>query len=121
MTRGADSNFPLQEEFTNTNFHRCTRFLEEYKAPFEDTSSAVYKAGLRLISAQQVLSPCVAQKLWKAKLDKGIAVMHFIVLFFFLCIFPCVAQKLWEAKLDKGIVFMHFIFPAVFFLAWHRN
>ncbi|KAL8564943.1 hypothetical protein ACOMHN_019846 [Nucella lapillus] len=58
-----------QEEFVNTNFNRCTRYLEEYKAPFEDTNSAVYKAGLRLISAEQILVPCLAQKHWQEKLD----------------------------------------------------
>ena len=56
----------------NTNFYDCNRFLEEYKAPFEDQDSSVYKAGLRLISAEQVLSPCVVQKVWQAKLDKGV-------------------------------------------------
>ena len=61
----------VQEEFINTNFNRCTRFLEEYKAPFENQDSPVYKAGLRLISAEQLLSPCVAQKIWQDKLDKG--------------------------------------------------
>lgn len=55
----------------NTNFNRCQRYLEEYKAPFEDQNSAVYKAGLRLISAEQVLSACVAQKKWQEKLEKG--------------------------------------------------
>ena len=35
----------FQEEFVNTNLHRCTRYLEESKAPFEDKTSAVYKAG----------------------------------------------------------------------------
>ena len=55
----------------NTNLHRCTRYLEEIKAPFEDKSSAVYRAGLRLISAEQMLFPCFAQDAWQAKLDKG--------------------------------------------------
>ena len=55
----------------NTNFYRCTRYLEEAKAPFEDQNSAVYKAGLRLINAELVLIPCVAQKAWQEKLDKG--------------------------------------------------
>ncbi|KAK7092819.1 uncharacterized protein [Littorina saxatilis] len=68
--RMRDEGKITNEEFVNTNFNRCQRYLEEYKAPFEDQNSAVYKAGLRLISAEQVLSACVAQKKWQEKLEK---------------------------------------------------
>ncbi|KAK7482478.1 hypothetical protein BaRGS_00026295 [Batillaria attramentaria] len=68
--RMRDEGKITNEEFVNTNFNRCTRYLEEYKAPFVDVNSAVYKAGMRLISAEQVLSGCVAQKAWQQKLEK---------------------------------------------------
>lgn len=64
-----DEGYITQEEFVNTNFFQCLRNLEEYKAPFEDGDSAVYQAGLRLISAEQVLSPCLATKAWLEKME----------------------------------------------------
>ncbi|XP_076472289.1 uncharacterized protein LOC143301784 [Babylonia areolata] len=68
--RMRDEGKITQEEFVNTNFHRCTRFLEEYRAPFEDPDSPVYRAGLRLISAKYELGPCRVTQLWQEKLDK---------------------------------------------------
>ena len=58
-----------QEEFTNTNLNCCIRDLAEVRAPFEDSSSPVYKAGMRLVSAHLVKTPCLALQQWQEKLD----------------------------------------------------
>lgn len=43
-----DDGVITSEEFEATNFPQCYRDEAEFKAPFEDTNSAPYKAGLRL-------------------------------------------------------------------------
>ncbi|KAL8579911.1 hypothetical protein ACOMHN_038808 [Nucella lapillus] len=59
-----------QEEFVNTNFVAVSRYLEECRAPFEDTDSAVYRSGLRLMKAELVLFPCITRREWREKLDR---------------------------------------------------
>lgn len=54
----ADEGRITQEEYVNTNFPQHYRKVEEYKAPLEDPSSEVYKAGLRLEQIETKITPC---------------------------------------------------------------
>ncbi|KAK7111279.1 uncharacterized protein [Littorina saxatilis] len=68
--RMRDEGKITQEEFVNTNFDRCTKYLDECTAPFKGSKSAVTKHGLQLVSAELVKVPCVARLAWRKKLDE---------------------------------------------------
>ena len=53
-----DEDIISREEFINTSFPQYYRTVEEFCAPFKDNDSPVYKAGLRLVSAETGVVGC---------------------------------------------------------------
>jgi len=53
-----DEDIISREEFINTSFPQYYRTVEEFCAPFREKNSAVYQAGLRLVSAQTRVVGC---------------------------------------------------------------
>ncbi len=47
-----------EDEFRRATFVQHYRTVEEFTAPFKDPNSAVSKAGLKLVSAHTLLTPC---------------------------------------------------------------
>ena len=51
-----------QDEFKAATFTQYYRTISEFRKPFDDTDSSVYKAGLRLISCSTKLTECPYKK-----------------------------------------------------------
>ena len=47
-----------QEELEEPTFNWCIRTVQEFKAPFLDKTSSVYRQGLRLVSLETAVTPC---------------------------------------------------------------
>lgn len=54
----ADDGTITAEEFQNTNFPQCYRTREEFVAPLEDESSAIFQSGLRLEHVESRVVRC---------------------------------------------------------------
>ena len=61
----------FQGEFENTTFNLYFCNVQECKAPFEDTNSAVFKAGLRLVSMETKVTDCPYHTKWMESGEKG--------------------------------------------------
>ena len=59
-----DEDKITQEEFINTTFNNYFRNEDEFKAPLVNPESAVYKAGLRLVSITSKVTDCPIRKSW---------------------------------------------------------
>lgn len=60
-----------QDEYDRTTFNNYYRTVQEYSAPFKDPSSEVYKSGLRLVSIETKVVPCVYNTTWMREGKKG--------------------------------------------------
>lgn len=47
-----------RDEYVDTNFPQCYRTVDQFTAPLEDTSNAIYRAGLRLEHVETRVVPC---------------------------------------------------------------
>ena len=65
------SLFTLQEEFRRTTINNYYRSVAEYSAPFQDKSSPVYQAGLRLVSIDTKVVHCPYNEKWVKEGKKG--------------------------------------------------
>ena len=54
-----------KQEFIRATFAQHYRTVEEFTAPFDDPSSAVRQAGLKLISVETRLTPCPYNALYQ--------------------------------------------------------
>ena len=61
----------FQGEFENTTFNFYFPNAQECKAPFENTNSAVFKAGLRLVSMETKMADCPYHKKWMESREMG--------------------------------------------------
>ena len=55
-----------EDEFINTTFPQHYRTVEEFRKPFDDPESLVFKAGLRLKSCKTTLTQCPYKKYYLA-------------------------------------------------------
>ena len=65
------SLFTLQAEFRRTTINNYYRSVAEYSAPFQDKSSPVYQAGLRLVSIDTKVVHCPYNEKWVKEGKKG--------------------------------------------------
>ena len=62
----------IQEEFAEMSFNSYLRSLEEFRAPFQNQKTAVYRAGLRLVAIENQIIPCPVNTEWLKRENKGI-------------------------------------------------
>ena len=103
------SLFTLQEEFRRTTINNYYRSVAEYSAPFQDKSSPVYQAGLRLVSIDTKVVYCPYNEKWVTEGKKGQRQLSIFLSYSFCAIriFPlfyhaCVSRS---ESLDR---FLHF-------------
>ena len=54
------------------SFNSYVHSVEEYAAPFRDQTSAVYRAGLRLVALETQVTPCAVHTEWLKQENKGV-------------------------------------------------
>ena len=60
----------IQEDFAEISFDSYFRTVDEFTAPFQDSTSAVYQAGLRLVAIDTKVTPCPLQEEWLKQENK---------------------------------------------------
>ena len=62
----------IQKDFAEISFDSYFRTIDEFTAPFQNSTSAVYQAGLRLVAIDTKVTPCPLREEWLKQENKGV-------------------------------------------------